>query len=704
VGASTAGRRHRPGRRAPGRAGTLLLVPLGVLAYASGLGPALVTLLLIPVTDAVRDHGSRALRTMLIRASGFVALGQIAVALGFAPSLLDGPLAHGVAALGLAVLWAVGTRITRFAQDREAAHARLTAEEAHVRALLAHASDVTLVIADAAITYQSPSAEHLLGYPPGSLLGVGYLDLIHPEDRARTVEFVRDLLRVPGGSGLVESRIRAYDGSWVPVESNCRNLLTDPEIRGFVVNSRDVSDRKVLEQELEHRSLHDPMTGLANRALLLDRLQHAAARTARTGNRYAVLFVDVDDFKPINDTLGPAVGDAVLTTIAQRLTRVVRSADTVARIGGDEFAILLEDGRSDADAAKAAGRILAAMARPIHAGGTEVEVTASIGIAYDEGGLDPAHVLRNADIAMYLAKRGGKDRFEIFETAMHVQVVERLQLEADLHRAITADQLHLHFQPIVTLSDRRTVGLEALARWEHPERGSISPGRFIPLAEETGLIVPIGRHVLREACRQLACWRARIPGADQLTVSVNVSMRQLLVGDLVEDVRRALLDAGLPAPALTLELTESSLATDTEQAIEALRRLKALGVRLAIDDFGTGYSSLAYLHRFPVDVLKIDRSFVSSVASGQQSPALARAIVDLGRSLDLVTLAEGLEHELELAQFQELNCSLGQGYLFARPAEPATIERYLTAEFGPVRAPAGARGAPAPATPATTHG
>jgi diguanylate cyclase (GGDEF)-like protein/PAS domain S-box-containing protein len=703
VGASHAGRRNRRSRRAPDRSGTLLLLALGVLLYASGLGPALVPLLLIPITDAVREHGSRTLRTMLLRATGVVVAGQTAVALELAPTLLDPPLAHGVAAVGAAVLWSVGVRITRFAQDRETAHERLAAEEAHVRALLAHASDVTLVIADARITYQSPSAEHLLGYPPGSLLGVSYLDLIHPDDQARTIEFVRDLLPEPGSSGLVESRIRAHDGSWVPVESSCRNLLSDPQIRGFVVNSRDVSDRKALEQQLEHRTLHDPMTGLANRALLLDRLQHAAARTARTGSRYAVLFVDIDDFKPINDTLGPAVGDAVLSTIAQRLTRVVRSADTVARIGGDEFAILLEDGRSDADAAKAAGRILAAMSRPIHAAGTEVEVTASIGIAYDEGGLDPAHVLRNADIAMYLAKRAGKDRFEIFETAMHVQVVERLQLEADLHQAITAEQLHLHFQPIVTLADRRTVGLEALARWEHPERGSISPGRFIPLAEETGLIVPIGRHVLREACRQLACWRARIPGADQLTVSVNVSMRQLLVGDLVEDVRRALLDAGLPAPALTLELTESSLATDTEQAIEALRRLKALGVRLAIDDFGTGYSSLAYLHRFPVDVLKIDRSFVSSVASGQQSPALARAIVDLGRSLDLVTLAEGIEQDLELAQFRELNCTLGQGYLFARPAEPATIERYLTHEFGPARV-AATSAATTTTTPATTHG
>jgi diguanylate cyclase (GGDEF)-like protein/PAS domain S-box-containing protein len=698
VGATTARSRRGPSARASGRTGTLLLVGLAILLYASGFGPALVAVLVVPVTDAVRHHGTGTLRTLLVRATALVVVGQAGIAIGIVPSLLPAAIGHGAALLGLGALWAVGTRIAGFARDREEAHARLAGEEAHVRALLAHASDVTLVIADARISYQSPSAEHLLGYRPGALVGVSYLELIHPDDRSQVIDFVRDLLHVPGASGLVESRIRAHDGSWVPVESSCRNLLDDPQIRGFVVNSRDISERKELEQQLEHRALHDPLTGLANRALLLDRLQHAAARTARNGSRYAVLFVDLDDFKPINDTLGHAVGDAVLTTIARRLTRAVRSADTVARIAGDEFAILLEDGRTDADAAKAAGRILAAMSRPIPAGGTEVEVTASIGIAYDEGGTDPTHVLRNADIAMYLAKRAGKDRFEIFESAMHVQVVERLQLEADLHQAITCDQLVVHYQPIVTLAQRRTVGVEALVRWEHPERGTISPGRFIPLAEETGLIVPIGRHVLREACRQLACWRARFPGGDQLTVSVNVSMRQLLVGDLVEDVRRALLDAGLPAPALTLELTESSLATDAEQALEALRRLKALGVRLAIDDFGTGYSSLAYLHRFPVDVLKIDRSFVSSVASGQQSPALARAIVDLGRSLDLVTLAEGIEHDHELSQFRELDCTLGQGYLFARPAAPAAIERYLTAELG-------ARAEPTvPATSAVSHG
>jgi diguanylate cyclase (GGDEF)-like protein/PAS domain S-box-containing protein len=674
-------RRGRPRTLAIDLRGAAVVVGLVATVYASGIGPALLCVVLLAVLGRTRDRDPVSIRPLLGVATVAVLLAQLLTAAEAIPSRLPTVVGHLTAVAGLAVLWAVGSGLARYAGDRQAAHVRLAAEEAHVRALLAHASDVTTVVTDARITYLSPSTERLLGFRPLELVGTPYLDLIHPDDRAATIGFVRELLGSPGGSGLVECRLRTRDGSWLPVESSCRNLLHDPAIRGVVVNSRDITERKQLEQQLEHRALHDPMTGLANRTLLLDRLEQTAARALRTSTRYAVLIVDLDDFKLINDTLGPGVGDAVLTTVARRLQSVIRAADTVARIGGDEFAVLVEDTRTDADAAKAAARVLAAVARPIHAAGTEVSITASIGIAYDEGGSAPATVLRNADIAMYLAKRAGKDRFEIFEAAMHVQVVERLQLEADLHQAVTDDQLRVHYQPIVSLADRRVVGLEALVRWEHPEHGMIPPGRFVPLAEETGVIVPIGRHVLREACRQLACWRARFPGADRLTISVNLSMRQLLVGDIVDDVRRALLDAGLPAPALTLELTESMLATDAEQAVEALRRLKALGVGLAIDDFGTGYSSLAYLHRFPVDVLKIDRSFVSSVAAGEQPPALARAIVDLGRSLDLTTVAEGIEHDLELAQFRKLGCTHGQGYLFARPADAASTQDFLAAEF-----------------------
>ncbi|MFA9446789.1 putative bifunctional diguanylate cyclase/phosphodiesterase, partial [Egicoccus sp. AB-alg6-2] len=638
-----------------------------LLLYAAGAGPALVALLLLPVADTVRYSGSTAGPIALIWAGVAVGAGQLALLTGIAPSVLPGDLGHGLAAVGLLTVWLVGVRITRLAAAGEDAHERLVEEESRVRALLATASDVTIVISDAEVVYQSPSAERLLGYTPGALLGRRYLDLIHPDDRATTIDFVRELLAHPGDSALVACRLQAADGRWVEVESNCRNLLDDPQIRGFVVNSRDVSDRRALERQLAHRDFHDPLTGVANRALLLDRLDHTAARADRLGDAYAVLVVDLDGFKAINDTLGHEVGDATLKTVATRLLDTIRGADTLARIGGDEFAVLLEHGDDELDAAKVAQRALGEIRRPIDAAGRQVSLTASIGIAHSEDGAPPAEVLRNADIAMHLAKESGRDRFEVFETSMHVRVVERLELEADLALALQRGELELHYQPIVALADQRITSYEALLRWNHPTRGLVPPNRFIPLAEQSGVIVPIGRFVLREACRQLAEWRRDLPSARTLSVSVNVSMHQITDCDLVTDVREALEQAGLPAAALTLELTESALVRDTESTIATLTELKSLGVRIAIDDFGTGYSSLAYLHRFPVDVLKIDRSFVTSVASGRQSPALASAIVDLGRSLNLLTVAEGIEHDAELDQFRRLDCTHGQGFLFSRP-------------------------------------
>ncbi|HSK22236.1 MAG TPA: EAL domain-containing protein [Egicoccus sp.] len=660
-----------------------------VLLYAAGAGPALAGLLLLPVTDTVRYSGSRAGPIAVGWAAMAVGVGQLAVATEVAPTVLPGTLSHGMAALGLLTVWLVGARVTRLAADGEDANERLVEEESRIRALLASASDMTMVISDARIAYQSPSSERMLGYRAEALQGTSYLDLVHPDDRAPTIDFVRNLLAHPGDSGLVECRLRAADGRWIDVESNCRNMLDDPQIRGFVVNSRDVSDRKALERQLADRDIHDRLTGVANRALLLDRLDHTAARCSRLGGSYAVLFVDLDGFKAINDTQGHMVGDAVLRTVAQRLLETIRGADTLARVGADEFAILLDHGDDEVDAAKVAQRALVEVRRPIEAAGREVALTASIGIAHPEDGVRAADVLRNAGIAMHLAKESGRDRFEVFETSMHVRVVERLELEADLAVALGRGQLEVHYQPIVTLADQRIASYEALLRWHHPTRGLVPPNRFIPLAEQSGLIVPIGRFVLREACRQVATWRRGVAGAEDLTVSVNVSMHQLTGTDLVAEVAAALDDAGLPAHALTLELTESALARDTEATITTLTQLKELGVRIAIDDFGTGYSSLAYLHRFPVDVLKIDRSFVTSVASGRQSPALARAIVDLGRSLDLLTVAEGIEHASELSQFRQLECTHGQGFLFSRPVGAIAAAELLTlaAPTGPVVPP-----------------
>ncbi|MEX1178560.1 MAG: EAL domain-containing protein [Nitriliruptor sp.] len=583
--------------------------------------------------------------------------------------------------------------------DAQVAHLR---EQARIHAMLAGASDVTLIIGEGRITYQSPSTRRVMGYGPDELVGRTYLEVIHPEDRGQVVESVRELLAAPGASGLIACRLEAADGTYIPVESSCRNLNHDPAVGGFVVSSRDVTERRLLEEQLEHRAFHDSLTGLANRALLLDRLEHTGARLGRTGGRYAVIYVDLDGFKPINDRLGHVAGDTVLVAVAQRLEAATRRADTLARLGSDEFAIVVEEHHGVADAAGIAERILADLRRPILVDDNEVHVTASIGVAYDGTGDDPADVLRNADIAMYLAKRDGRDRYEVFEPRMHAAVVERLHLQADLQRAIDEGQLRCHYQPIVALDDRRVVAVEALVRWEHPDRGLINPGEFIPLAEETGLVVGIGRIVLHEACAQVQRWRSTLPGSEHLTVSVNVSMRQFSTGDLLGDVGSALASSGLPPGALTLELTESAFVHDAERTLAVLHELKALGVRLAIDDFGTGYSSLAYLHRFPVDVLKIDRSFVTSVVSGRQSPALARAIVDLGRSLDLLTVAEGIEHDAELTQFRELECTHGQGYLFARPAAAAEIADLLTGRLS-VPPQATTPDAPTDVTPGPGH-
>jgi diguanylate cyclase (GGDEF)-like protein/PAS domain S-box-containing protein len=658
----------------------LQVVALTALALSTGVGPAIVApILVLVVADSVRAAGAGTGGSAVAWATGGVLAHQIAVVAVGPVGVLPVEAGHAAATIGAVLIFLAGYRITRFATESEAARAAVAAEQGRVQAMLAGGSDVTFIVGDGRVTYQSPSTERVMGYAPDSLLGRDYLDLVHPDDRARTVEFVRGLLDEPGASGLLACRLQAADGVYLPVESSCRNLLHDPAVAGFVVTARDVTERQQLEQQLEHRAFHDDLTGLANRALLLDRLQHTAARVARSGGRYAVLVVDVDGFKPINDTFGHATGDAVLRAVARRLEAATRRSDTIARLASDEFAVLVEEHLDAVDAARIAARILAEVRQPIPTGGADVTVSVSIGIADDRDGDRPEDVLRNADIAMYLAKRDGADRFEVFEPRMHLAVVERLSLESDLQRAIDQAELRCHYQPIVTLTDRRIVGVEALVRWEHPDRGTVSPGEFVPLAEETGLIVGLGRSVLREACSQVATWRHTIPSARDLTVSVNVSMRQFSHGDLLADVRGALADSGLPASALTLELTESALANDADRTIQVLEQLRSLGVRIAIDDFGTGYSSLAYLHRFPVDVLKIDRSFVTSVVSGRQSPLLARAIVELGRSLHLATVAEGIEHDAELAQFRELECTHGQGFLFARPGDADVTGRLLEA-------------------------
>jgi diguanylate cyclase (GGDEF)-like protein len=411
------------------------------------------------------------------------------------------------------------------------------------------------------------------------------------------------------------------------------------------------------------QALTDPLTGLANRVLFLDRLDHALARAARSGATVGVLFVDLDRFKMVNDSLGHSAGDQLLVAAAGRIRSCLRRADTAARLGGDEFALLLEDASDEADAAHAAERVIEALRAPFTINEREIFVSASVGIALGTVE-EPETVLRNADVAMYRAKSRGKDRYELFAPEMQAEVVDRLTLEAELRHAVERGELELHFQPVWRLDGSGAVGVEALVRWRHPERGLLTPGMFIPLAEESGLILDIGRWVLAEACRRGAEWQSVAPGVQ---VAVNLSGWQLEQPDIVEEVAAALERSGLPQHTLVLELTETILMHDTEATIAKLRALKDLGARLAIDDFGTGYSSLRYLQRFPIDVLKIPKPFVDELAGEVETGVLARAILDLSRHLGLRTVAEGIETAEQLERLRALGCPFGQGFLLAKP-------------------------------------
>jgi diguanylate cyclase (GGDEF)-like protein len=464
----------------------------------------------------------------------------------------------------------------------------------------------------------------------------------------------------------------------------------------------DEAEREMLRAFAEHASLalaaaktvdtmrqafSDPLTGLANRALFLDRLEHALHRAERSGDEATVLFLDLDRFKLVNDSYGHATGDDLLIAVARRLQAALRQSETAARLGGDEFAVLLEEDAGPREAPRVAKRILETLREPFVLQGKDVFISASIGIA--SGCTSTAEeLLRDADVAMYRAKSQGKSCYRVFEPGMHAEVVERLELEADMQRALERGGFAVHYQPIVDLASARIVGVEALVRLQHPERGLVPPGVFIPLAEETGLILEIGRYVLREACRQVADWQAEAPSSQPLTLSVNLSGRQLQQPGTADEVADAVRVAGLAPGSLTLELTETVLMQDTELAVVRLEELRRLDVRLAIDDFGTGYSSLRYLQQLPIDVLKVAKPFVDGLGSGVEDGAVARAIVDLARALELDTVAEGIEEQRQAERLVELGCRLGQGYHFARPMDASALaDRLLDAGRLPLEEP-----------------
>jgi diguanylate cyclase (GGDEF)-like protein/PAS domain S-box-containing protein len=554
--------------------------------------------------------------------------------------------------------------------------------EARFRSLVAHSSDlITVLDANGTVTYQSPSVERVLGYRADEIEGRDFARLLAETDRPRLAQIVAGVGDAYAGGGtethVIECSLRHRDGTWLQFEVQHTDLLQDEHVRGVVLNSRDVSERKAFEDQLAHQAFHDPVTSLANRALFADRVQHSIRRSIRGGPSIGVMFIDLDDFKTVNDSLGHAAGDTVLQEVARRLVGAVRPADTVARFGGDEFAVLLDGVRDSEEAADVAGRILRALELQYDVDGKHVYPRASVGICLagqGVGSADAEELLRNADVAMYMAKRDSKGGYRVFEPAMHERVVERLELQAELQRALELNQLEIHYQPVVRLDQQADYGVEALLRWMHPERGTIPPLNFIPLAEETGLIISIGRWVLEEACRRGVLLHERFPRKPPLTMSVNLSVKQLQSDTIIHDVRHALEMSGLPPSSLVLEITESVMMADTDLAVQRLNELKSLGVLLAMDDFGTGYSSLSYLSRFPVDILKMDRSFLSSE---HDESGLAGAIIALGNSLNLDVVAEGIEQPEQIDSLRELGCGLGQGFLFAKPMDHEALVEYL---------------------------
>ena len=557
--------------------------------------------------------------------------------------------------------------------------------EARFRSLVQNSSDVIILVDDGAtITFVSPSASRVLRYDPRALVGKSLFDLIDADDRARAESFFREATLARGVSAPAEWRFQQPDGAPLHAEVIATNLLGDPIVSGIVLNTRDVSERKRFEQQLLHQAFHDPLTGLANRALFRDRVDHALKLAKRQRHAITVLFLDLDDFKKVNDSFGHGEGDKLLVLAAERFRSCARAADTVARLGGDEFAILIEDSTGPEEQQALIERLTSSMAQPFMLSGNEVFVTASVGIAAASAGESVSEVLRNADTAMYAAKRAGKGRFEAYASQMSSDVRHRLELERALRRALEKGELVLHYQPIISLRTGTMTGVEALVRWDHPQFGHLLPQHFIPLAEETGLITQVGSWVLHEACRQVGRWRREHP-ALQLTVAVNISGRELHEHNIVEDVRVALEETRIDPDALVLEITESVLMQETPMVLERLRQLKALGVQLAIDDFGTGYSSLSYLQRFPIDILKIAKPFIEELGAGPDKSALARAIIGLGDTLKLRTIAEGIETPAQVAALLELGCNMGQGYHFSTALTATQLEQALEERTFPTR-------------------
>ena len=549
----------------------------------------------------------------------------------------------------------------------------LASSEQRLLALVQNGSDVVTVLdLDSTTSFVSPSSMPVFGVAAEDLLGTRIIELIHPDD----VHLLNQQLasQRAGEDAALLLRMTHADGRTLVVEGILTNLLADPTVGGFVLTVRDVTERHALQDRLTFQAFHDALTGLANRQLFADRLTHALLRRPGIAQPLVVLFCDLDDFKDVNDSLGHSTGDQVLEVVGQRLRATIRAGDTAARLGGDEFAILMEaTGMEEAE--QLARRLMAIIATPMVIDDSALSVTASVGMAQAvPGEITAEEALRNADVAMYSAKDSGKSTVAAYDSGLHAEALDRLELRADLQRALRDGELILHYQATVEVETGKITGFEALVRWQHPTRGLLSPAFFIPMAEETGMIVPLGTWVLFEACRTAALlqsdWR-------RPTMAVNVSSQQLVRADFVGLVTQALDEAGLPADRLTLEITESVVLQDLSDVIPRLSELREQGARVAIDDFGTGYSSLAYLTELPIDILKIDKSFIDRVTTDEQGASLTEAIISMSRTMNLTTVAEGVEEAEQAAWLRRAHCPIGQGYYWSRPVDLDGVQELL---------------------------
>ena len=560
--------------------------------------------------------------------------------------------------------------------DAAALAAALAASEARFRAFVLHSTDIALVVdVDGRIHHVAGDSDTLADHPAAPLLGADAWQLVHPDDREHAHVAFRSVLERPGGRALAELRVQSTDGSWRWVEGMATNLLDEPAVGGIAINLRDITRRKVAEAELYHRAHHDDLTGLPNRALLLDRIRAATDGSDDAGG-VALFLLDIDEFKLVNDTHGHATGDVLLRLVSARLQQALREEDTVARLGGDEFVVLCPDVADEADARAIAEKIQDAFAPPFELGsGLRYFVHATIGIALARAGADPQRLLADADSAMYVTKRRSPGGVGVYDEQMRQASARRLRIEADLRVSLDEGRLRCYYQPIVDLATGLPVGVEALARWHHPERGVLLPHQWVPVAEASSLIVGVGRVLLEQALRDAASWMASGHG---VPIAVNLSARELVEETLPEVVAELLHRTGLPPGLLSFEVTERAVLADPARAGEVIELLRELGVRFALDDFGTGYSSLAYLKALPIEVVKIDQSFVNGVHTDWNDRGIVQAIVQLGRMLGRTVTAEGVERDDQWAVLRSMGCQLGQGFRWAPPVSAADVPALLT--------------------------